>query len=121
APLERMRSLSAEASAAQQNAIEQQVKEMFRAVRSMEQVSGAAVETFRNNMRVLVDEKQVTTRQALGFDIEYAAQVRDQIGERLEALREFDQASLDDRQKALAMMTQLDARYAAAASQDYRA
>jgi hypothetical protein len=119
-PLEQIRALSAEAAVAQQSMIQRQIDETMRGIRTMEQVRGAYTEAFRNSMQVMVDERQITMQQALGFDLQHTAQMYDQLQEQLAFIRDFDQTSVDDREKAIATMAQLEARYTAAASRDYR-
>src|ERR1700733_14992522 len=71
-------------------------------------------------MQMLVDSKQMSLQQALAADTDYSAQVFAQERERLQAIEQNDQEALKDRMSALAMMQELDARYAAQASGEYR-
>ena len=91
------------------------IAELRRAIRglmpAMSEFSGGAIRSFSDAMQTLVDLKQVTTQQALGFDLEYTAQLRDQEAQRLQATISSDAAVLDDKIKAFAQLTQLDAEY----------
>lgn len=87
---------------------------------AVRQANAAYVEAFKNGMQVLVDSKQLSLRQALGYDIDYSAQVFDQEHQRLAAIVENDQAAVDARKAALAAMQELDTRYLAQSSADYR-
>ena len=56
---------------------------------------------FRDQMQMLVDLKEATTQQALGFDVQYTAQLRDQEARRLQATIDGDSTMLDEKMKAL--------------------
>jgi hypothetical protein len=119
-PLAAMRDASVEASQAQQKSIEGVVSAALAATRAMQQADAAYAQAFRNSMQMLVDSKQLSLQQALGFDIDYSAQVLEQERERLAVIEESDQAATASRAAAMAAMHELDARYVAEASQDYR-
>jgi hypothetical protein len=120
APLAALGSASADAAQRQQDAIEQTTRVALTNARQMQQIDANYVDAFKNAMQIMVDQKQLTLRQALGYDIQYTAQVNDQERQRLEAIYTSDEAALKDRLQAYDMMTELDARYAAQASDDYR-
>jgi hypothetical protein len=120
APLAALGTASAQALQVQQDVVQDMVQQALQATRSMQQSDAAYVDAFKNGMQVLVDSKQISLQQALGFDIEYSAQVFEQEQDRLQAIRDSDAATVDDRKKALAMMQEADARYTAQASEEYR-
>jgi hypothetical protein len=120
APLAALGSASADAAQRQQDAIEQTTRVALTNARQMQQIDSNYVDAFKNAMQIMVDQKQLTLQQALGYDIQYTAQVGDQERQRLEAIYTSDEAALKDRLQAYDMMTELDARYAAQASDDYR-
>lgn len=120
APLAAMRDASADAAQAQQKSMQDMLSQALAATRAMQQLDASYTEAFTNGTQILVDSKQLSLQQALGYDIDYTAQVFEQEQERLEAIRESDQASVDDRLKAMAMMSEAEARYTAQASEGYR-
>src|ERR1700722_14136371 len=120
APLAAMQDASAQAAQAQQQWADASLHATLQATRAMEQADASYVAVFKNGMQVLVASKQLTLQQALGYDIDYSAQVIGQEQERLAAIRDSDQASVEDRKAAIAMMQELDARYIAQASAEYR-
>ncbi len=79
-----------------------------------------SIRVFRDQMQMLVDMKEMTTQQALGFDIEYTAQLRDQEAQRLQAVMASDATMIDEKSKALDDLAQLDEQYTAAAVADQR-
>lgn len=87
---------------------------------ALAEFNAASLRTFRNQMQILVDMKQATTQQALGFDIEYTAQLRAQEAQRLQAAIAGDSSMIDDKLKALADLAQLDTQYTATVSEDQR-
>jgi hypothetical protein len=92
----------------------------LQASQSMQRADADYIAAFRNNMQVMVETKQLSLQQALGFDIDYSAQVFGQEQARLEAIRESDEASVEDRQAAAAMMQEAEARSIAQTSNQYR-
>jgi hypothetical protein len=120
APLAAIGDASGEAAQLQQRMTQDMISQALQATRVMQQLQGSYTAAFKNGMQVLVDSKQITVQQALGFDIDYTAQVFTQEQERLAAIRDNDAAAVDDRRSAVAEMQQLDARYIAQSSEDYR-
>jgi hypothetical protein len=120
APLGALKAASVEAADAQRSAMEAATASALKAARAMQQADASYVEAFKNNMQILVDQRQITLQQALGFDIDYTARLHDQESERLAAILANDQLELTDRLKTTEMMLQADARYAAQASEGYR-
>jgi len=120
APLTGLGAASVQAAQLHQVAVQGMVQDALQATRSMQQADAAYVDAFKNGMQVLVDSKQLSLQQALGFDIDYSSQVFEQEQDRLEALRDSDDASVADRQRATEMMQEADARYAERASEQYR-
>lgn len=119
-PLAALGTASAQASQAQQLAMRQMTQQAMQATRTMQQLDASYVATFKNNMQSMVDSKQLTLRQALGFDIDYSSQVFEQEQERLQAIRDSDDFTLADHQRVAQMMQVADARYAEQASEQYR-
>lgn len=78
------------------------------------------LETFKRDMQILVDEKKITVQQALGFDIQYTAQLEAQERERLEAILSSDATTAADKLKTYQQLMQLDARYAAQVADDQK-
>jgi hypothetical protein len=89
-------------------------------VPSMSRLNAASLRSFQSSMQVLVDQKQITTQQALGFDIEYTAQLHDQEAQRLQAVIASDSAIIEDKMKALQQLAMLDAQYTATVSENQR-
>jgi hypothetical protein len=119
-PLVAIGEASAQAAQLQQQMTEGLLRNALQAARAMQQLQASYTKAFKNGMQILVDSKQLSLRQALGFDIDYTAQVFTQEEERLEAIRENDAASIEERRQAVAAMRQLEARYVAETSADYR-
>jgi hypothetical protein len=82
--------------------------------------SSSSLRVFRDQMQMLVDMKQMTTQQALGFDIEYTARLRDQEAQRLQAVMASDATTIEEKTKALDNLAQLDTQYTAAVTDDQR-
>ena len=78
APLAAIQDASAQAAQAQQQLATYSLAATLQATRAMAQADASYVAAFKNGMQVLVDSKQMSLRQALGYDIEYSAQVIEQ-------------------------------------------
>jgi hypothetical protein len=87
---------------------------------ALNEFSSSSLRVFRDQMQVLVDMKQVTTQQALGFDMEYTAQLRDQEAQRLQAVISSDSNMLEEKMSALTNLAGLDAEYTGAVTADQR-
>lgn len=87
---------------------------------AMSAFNSSSLRVFRDQMQMLVDMKEVTTQQALGFDIEYTARLRDQEAQRLQAVIAGDATTIDEKTKALENLAQLDMEYTAAVTADQR-
>jgi hypothetical protein len=120
APIVAIQDASAQASQLQQRMTQDMLQQALQAAHAMQQLQGSYTEAFKNGMQVLVDSKQLSLQQALGFDIDYTAQIFAQEQERLEAIRDSDQAAAGDRRAAVAEMQQVEAQYVAQVSGDYR-
>jgi hypothetical protein len=119
-PLAALGEASAQAGQAQQQMMQGMLQATLQASQAMRRADADYITAFKNNMQVMVETKQLSLQQALGFDIDYSAQVFDQEQARLEAVRESDEASVQDRQAALAMMQEAEARSIAQTSNQYR-
>src|SRR5215469_1204624 len=64
------------------------------AARRMQQMDAAYLTAFKNSMQVMVDTKQLTLQQALGFDIDYSAQLFQQEQLRLGRIRDSEEQAL---------------------------
>jgi hypothetical protein len=80
--------------------------------------SSSSLRVFRDQMQMLVDMKEMTTQQALGFDVQYTAQLRDQEAQRLQAVMAGDATTIAEKTKALDDLAQLDMQYTAAVTGD---
>ncbi|HZT87385.1 MAG TPA: hypothetical protein VFA12_05400 [Stellaceae bacterium] len=89
-------------------------------VAARQRLDQSYIESFKRAMQVLVDEKKITSQQALGFDIEYSAGIEAQERERLETLLAGDSAAAADKLKTYQELMQLDARYAAQLAEDQK-
>lgn len=87
---------------------------------AMSEFSSASLRVFRDQMQMLVDMKEMTTQQALGFDIQYTAQLRDQETQRLQASVASDAATIEEKTKVLDDLAQLDTQYTVAVIDDQR-
>jgi hypothetical protein len=92
----------------------------LQAAQKMQHADAAYLAAFKNNMQILVDSKQLSLQQALGFDIDYTAQLFGQEQARLQAIRDNDNASAADRLAATALMREADLRYITQTSAEYR-
>ena len=120
APLAAMGTASADAAALQRQAMEQTTREALDAARRTRQIDADYLAAFKTTMQVMVDRKQLTLQQALGYDIDYTAQLHDQEALRLAAVLGSDQATGEDRRRVLAELIELDARYAVQSAADFR-
>ena len=82
--------------------------------------NSASLRVFRDQMQMLVDMKEMTTQQALGFDIAYTARLRDQEAQRLQAVLAGDARTVEEKTKALDALAQLDMQYTATVADDQR-
>jgi hypothetical protein len=103
-----------------QGRLDQLTHAALQATQTMRQADAAYLAAFKNEMQVLVDSKQLSLQQALGFDIDYTAQLFAQEQARLQAIRDSDRASIADRLSAAALMRQVDERYMVQTSAEYR-
>jgi hypothetical protein len=87
---------------------------------AMSEFSSSSLRVFRDQMQMLVDMKEMTTQQALGFDIQYTAQLRDQEAQRLQAVMSSDATMVEEKTKALDDLAQLDMQYTATVTDDQR-
>jgi hypothetical protein len=87
---------------------------------AVSEFSSASLRVFRDQMQMLVDMKEMTTQQALGFDIQYTAQLRDQETQRLQAVMASDSSMLEEKIKALDELAQLDTQYTTTITDDQR-
>jgi hypothetical protein len=87
---------------------------------AMSAFSSSSLRVFRDQMQILVDMKEMTTQQALGFDIQYTARLRDQEAQRLQAVIDSSATSIQEKTKALDDLAQLDMQYTAAVTDDQR-
>jgi hypothetical protein len=78
----------------------------------------AALAQFRAQMQQLVSERAISLRQALGFDIEYTAQLNDEERARLEAVLAADAAAVADKTRAFGQLLDVSARYSAEIARD---
>src|SRR5581483_8325873 len=85
---------------------------------SLDLLSQSALRRFRSAMQTMVDIKQISTQQALGLDIQYTAQLYEQLSDRLEAIVRTDGASLEEKQGVMAALMQLEAQYGETAAAD---
>lgn len=67
---------------------------------------------FESNMKKMVAAKQITLKQAAGFELQYTAQLMGEEKKRLETIMADDRATADDKQRAYDRLLQLDADYA---------
>ncbi|HYM73590.1 MAG TPA: hypothetical protein VET89_11455 [Stellaceae bacterium] len=119
-PLTAIRSASVGAADAHEQEMSRMITETLAATRAVQQIDAAYVEAYKNNMRVLVDQKRITLQQALSLDADYSSEIFGQERQRLEAIIEGDRATIDQRLLAYAQLAQADARYAAQSTQEYR-
>jgi trimeric autotransporter adhesin len=78
----------------------------------------AALAQFRAQMQQLVSERAISLRQALGFDIEYTAQLNDEERARLETVLAADAATVADKTRAFGQLADLSVRYSAEIARD---
>jgi hypothetical protein len=82
------------------------------------EAGAAAQAAFRVDMRGMVAERAISLRQALGFDIEYAAQRSELERGNLERVLSSDAASFTEKSLAYAQLAELSDRYSAQLAQD---
>lgn len=86
----------------------------------LQQMDAAYLTAFKNSMQVMVDTKQLTLQQALGYDIDYSAQLFQQEQLRLGRIRDSEDEALGYRLAAAEKMQELEARHIAQSSGEYR-
>ena len=85
------------------------------------QSSGAAaLAAFRADMQRMVAERAISLRQAIGFDIEYAAQRSDQERVHFDRVLASDAATLAEKSESYGALVELSGRYEAELAQDQR-
>ena len=82
------------------------------------EAGAAAQAAFRLDMRRMVAERAISLRQALGFDIEYAAQRNEVERGNLEKALAGDAANLAEKSMTYARLVELSGRYSAQLAQD---
>ncbi|HVH79328.1 MAG TPA: hypothetical protein VM782_08055, partial [Stellaceae bacterium] len=97
--------------------LSRQVRESLQAMRSAD---AAYVAAFKTNMQIMVDAKQLSLQQALGFDIDYTAKVFEQEQARLAAIRDSDRTALGERLATTEAMRAAEERYVTQISGEYR-
>ena len=75
---------------------------------------------FKANMRELVDARRLSLSQALGFDLDYSAQLQSQERARLEAIMQNEADAVGDRLSAFRQLHEAGSRYAVEAADDQR-
>jgi hypothetical protein len=96
-----------------------QLKAAFAGVSAtVQQSSAAALTAFRADMQRMVAEHAISLSQALGFDIEYAAQHSELERGNLEKTLASDAESLSNKSSAYAQLVELSGRYSAQLAQD---
>ena len=85
------------------------------------QSSGAAaLAAFRADMQRMVAERALSLRQAIGFDIEYAAQRSEQERVHFDRVLAGDAATLAEKSESYGELVELSGRYEAQLAQDQR-
>jgi len=120
APIAAMQSAYAGAAAAQRAAMAETYDMALDNARSLQAVDASYVAAFKNGIEVMAASRQITLQQALGFDIEYTAQIYAQEQQRLQSVIDGDQAEIDQKQRAVDQLIKLDASYAAQSSEQQR-
>ena len=87
---------------------------------AVQQSGAAALAAFRADMQRMVAERAISLRQALGFDIEYAAQRSELERAQLERVLASDAATLAEKSESYGELVELSARYSAQLAQDQR-
>ncbi|MBV9858759.1 MAG: hypothetical protein JO038_01435 [Alphaproteobacteria bacterium] len=120
APVAQVKAAYAQIGDAQTEAAATAYQEAMSNAAALQQIDAANLAAFKNNMRSLVDEKQITTQQALGFDLAYSAQLNDGERRRLQSIIDADTTTVDERRRTTDQLVQLDAQYAAEAAEAQR-
>jgi hypothetical protein len=86
----------------------------------MQQSSAATLSAFKADMQAMVAEHAISLQQALGFDVEYTAQINAEERARLEAALASDTATLAEKTESYSELADLSARYSAQFAQDQK-
>lgn len=93
----------------------QAIQQMFAAAESdfaaRRAIDQAYLSAFKSDMAKLVAEHKLSKDQALGFDIQYTAQLHSEERQRLEDLMANDRLTVADKTKVYQQLLELDARY----------
>ncbi|HEY3909262.1 MAG TPA: hypothetical protein VGM07_05165 [Stellaceae bacterium] len=95
--------------------IAEAAEQAYSGQRSADQAYLAA---FKASMAALVAQHKISKQQEIGFDIEYTAQLRDQLRAQLQAVIDNDNLTKADRQRAWQEMMTLSADYGAKIAED---
>ena len=120
APVAQVKAGYAEIGAAQRDAAADIYRQSMANAAELQRLDAASLAAFKDNMRVMVDQKQITNQQALGFDLAYTAQLADEEHKRLQAIIDADTTTADEKRRTNALLAQLDAGYAADAADTQR-
>jgi hypothetical protein len=82
--------------------------------------SAVALAAFRADMQRMVAERAISLRQALGFDLEYAARRSEQERAHFERVLASDAATIAEKSESYGELVALSARYEAQLAQDQR-
>src|SRR5947209_5160375 len=111
-PAGRIKTAFAEADAAFRQAARSAVEQR--------RADAASLAVFKANMQAMADARAVSLRQAIGFDIEYTAQLAEQQRARLEASLGNEAAGTAAHLKAFQQLVELDQRYAVQFANDQK-
>ena len=110
APAAQLKSAFAEAGAA--------VQSFAGGAAAQLRANAAALATFKSGLQELVSARQLSLQQAIGFDIDYTAQLAAQERARIEAALASDAATLADKAALYEQLDALGDRYATAVARD---
>lgn len=96
---------------AAQQAQKEIVREQLSSANSLERINNSFLSTFKSNMELMVKEHKITTEQALGFDIQYTAQLFSQVRARYDAILSSENATRQQKEDAYNKILELDANY----------
>jgi hypothetical protein len=101
----------AEKAAAERQATQQMFAAAERDFSARRGIDEAYLGAFKSDMAKLVAEHKVTLDQALGFEIQYSAQLHGEERQRLEDMMADDRLTVADKTRVYQQLLELDARY----------
>jgi hypothetical protein len=100
-----------QASDLEKRQAEEKVRDAEQAVSAQQSIDESYLATFRAHMAEMVTTGKISKDQQIGFTIEYAAQLRDQLAQQLEAIKNNAAMGVDAQKRAWQELVEVGASY----------